>query len=44
MLSRAVPEDAVPMRQRPKTMAMVSHAVRCLDFQAMGGSLGFSRP
>jgi hypothetical protein len=43
VLSRALSEGPVPMRPRLKTMVMVmvSHAVRCLDFQATGGSLVF---
>jgi hypothetical protein len=39
VLSRALPEDAVPMTPRLKTLVMVSHAVRCLDFRAIRGSI-----
>ena len=39
MLFRALPEGPVPMRPRLKTMVMVSHAVRCLDFRAIRGSI-----
>jgi hypothetical protein len=39
VLSGALSEGAVPIRPRLRAVVMVSHAVRCLEFQAIEGSL-----